>query len=404
MPLNAVSCSRNLVFCYTRNIRENEGGRMEFDLKLFDIPLLRFEGNPQSANPAIRILWINQDNRDLLPIGMNVSDKGLWDWIRHRSIPQNRAFVHTLLARCGLSVNRPLGVIYACKGLSLNDSYWVTEAGFQGSFDKYNLYDNNISRILSHLAFTGYGSSPSGVLSSSPEFTTGGMLPKRWSRESGRILLYKGGTTGAANAGYEPFSEMYAAQVAQAMGANAIPYWLSKQHGVLSSVCELFTSKHLSFVPAAKAFPQRDFEKVAASYAQLGDVFKTAFAEMLVFDALICNTDRHYGNFGLLVDSATNQVVAPAPLFDHGNSLFYQAFGQDWENEEALTAYADTLQPRTYDNFIDTAQTFMTNKQRAQVRRLLTFDFAPSGRYQLPKKRRDLMAAQIRQRAHLLLG
>ena len=46
-----------------------------------------------------------------------------------------------------------------------------------------------------------------------------------------------------------------------------------------------------------------------------------ALEDMLVFDAIICNTDRHYGNFGVLVDNKTNAIAAPAPLFDHGNSL-----------------------------------------------------------------------------------
>ena len=43
---------------------------------------------------------------------------------------------------------------------------------------------------------------------------------------------------------------------------------------------------------------------------------------MLLFDAVIYNTDRHLGNFGLLVDSKTNKIIRPAPIFDNGNSLF----------------------------------------------------------------------------------
>lgn len=39
-------------------------------------------------------------------------------------------------------------------------------------------------------------------------------------------------------------------------------------------------------------------------------------------DVIVCNTDRHFGNFGFLVDNRTIQIVAPAPLFDHGNALF----------------------------------------------------------------------------------
>ena len=61
---------------------------------------------------------------------------------------------------------------------------------------------------------------------------------------------------------------------------------------------------------------------VKAYYESLGPEFTAALREMLVFDAVICNVDRHFGNFGVMVDNRTNTVVSPAPLFDHGNSLF----------------------------------------------------------------------------------
>ncbi len=80
---------------------------------------------------------------------------------------------------------------------------------------------------MGEIAFTGFGSSD-GIIKSSPELTTNGMLPKCWRRESGVIRLYKGGTAGAANAGYEPYSEFYAAQIAEVLHINAIPYGLSK--------------------------------------------------------------------------------------------------------------------------------------------------------------------------------
>ena len=43
---------------------------------------------------------------------------------------------------------------------------------------------------------------------------------------------------------------------------------------------------------------------------------------MLVFDALIYNEDRHFGNFGVLRDNHSGNIIAPAPIFDNGLSLF----------------------------------------------------------------------------------
>lgn len=54
-----------------------------------------------------------------------------------------------------------------------------------------------------------------------------------------------------------------------------------------------------------------------------------AYADMLVWDALIVNQDRHPNNYGYLRDEATGALVAPAPLFDHNFSLFAWAMEAD---------------------------------------------------------------------------
>lgn len=264
---------------------------LEYELRHFDTPLLRFTATETSNVPEIEILWINETSRDLLPLDLDLSPAGIWKWLKRRTIPKNRAYVHSLLSKCGLNLNRPMSIIRVSKGLSLNDCYWVVEDGFQGSFDEFNLYDNRFSQTLALIAFTGYGSSIRTSLLSSPEFTTNGMLPKCWRRIQGKIKLYKGGTTGASNTGNEPYSEYYAAQIANALGVNAINYGLSKWKGELCSTCELFTSKEYSFLPVGHLVTSGGMEAVVAYYESLGEPFTMALYDMLVFDAIICNTD-----------------------------------------------------------------------------------------------------------------
>ena len=172
---------------------------MNYEIRHYDMPLLRFSAIEDTAKLEIEILWINENARQLIPHELKLSPKGVASWLKHRLIPKNRAYSHNLLSKCGQSFNRPMSIVRASKALSLNDCCWVVEEGFEGSFDKYNLYDNRFSRILSLIAFTGYGSSVTTSLMSSPEFTTNGMLPKCWRRVDGKIQLYKGGTTGASN-------------------------------------------------------------------------------------------------------------------------------------------------------------------------------------------------------------
>ena len=49
---------------------------------------------------------------------------------------------------------------------------------------------------------------------------------------------------------------------------------------------------------------------------------------MLVFDVIIYNEDRHFGNFGVLRNNCTGKSFAPAPIFDNGLLLFNLAIDE----------------------------------------------------------------------------
>lgn len=376
---------------------------MDFELRHFDTPVLRFSATEDSSTPDIEISWRNEERRDLFPLDLNPTNEGLARWLKHRTIPKNRAYVHSFLSKCGLNLNRPMNIIKVSKGLSLNDCYWIVEEGFDGTFEKLNLYDNRFSQVLALIAFTGYGSSIRTSLASCPEFTTNGMLPKCWRRTDGVIKLYKGGTSGFSNTGNEPYSEYYAAQVAKTLSIDAIEYGLSKWKGELCSTCELFTSKDYSFLPVGRVVTAGGMKAVSEYYQMLGAKYRDALHDMFVLDAVICNVDRHFGNFGFLVENKTNKIAAPAPLFDHGNALFNFAGADDLESEQTLTAYADTLLPCVYDDFFGSAKKVLTAKHREGLRHLVDFRFKKHPRYNLPEKRLRLIEKQIQKRAKTLL-
>ena len=376
---------------------------MVYILKNKDMDVLKFEVVSNLRDPEVNIIWINPEQKALLPLDLKDNNESLARWLKNRTIPRNRAFVNAFLAKCGLSINRPMDIISVSKGLSLNDCFWVVPEDFDGTFEENNLYDNPFNTILSYIAFTGTGSSARTSLHSSPEFTTNGMLPKCWRRLKGKVMLFKGGTTGAANTGNEPYSEFYAAQIAKQMGLNHVPYTLGKWKGIICSVCELFTSKEYSYIPVGRFVTSGGFEAVIEYYRNLGDRFYNEFVDMIVFDAVVCNTDRHYGNFGFLVDNETNQIAAPAPLFDHGNALFNLAGMACWMDEKELEEYIAALQPAVYDDFIGTAKELMGERQREQLRHLLTFQINPHHTYNLPARRRKLIEKQIQKRARQLL-
>ncbi|MCR4935493.1 MAG: XRE family transcriptional regulator [Oscillospiraceae bacterium] len=372
-----------------------------FILKHYDTPLLTFEMDDDPLEgQRCRILQIEESNRALLPIGMEASDAGLMRWLRGRIVPKNREYVDALLAKSGLSHRDTRGILRICRGLSLNDCYWVVEDGFDGSFADFNLYEHDFVKVLALIAWTGYGSSRASGFSSSPEFTTSGMLRKGWRRLGGRVLLYKGGTAGAANAGNEPYSEYYASQVAERMGLNHVAYGLSKWKGVLCSTCELFCDLDRSYVPIYRFVEQPALRSVAAFLRGLGETYYAPFADMLVFDALIYNEDRHFGNFGLMVDNRTNRPCAFAPLFDHGISLFNYAMPDDLDD---LDAYAKTRSSSYGVPFENIVQAFISPRQKEALRRLIGFRFENRYKYRLPAKRLRAMERHLQARVQQLL-
>lgn len=329
---------------------------------------------------------------------MEATDSSLERWLRHRTIPANRAYVQNFLSKNGLNENDFIGILSVCKGLSLIDCYWVTTPDDKKTFQQVNLFDNRFSQVLSQIAFTGYGSSPLSKFRSSPEFTTNGMLPKAWRRVKGEIYLYKGGTSGFANTGKEPFSEFYSAQVAAAMGLDHIYYSLSMWKGQLCSTCKLFTSKEISFIPASTLIDTSRITEIIAWYDSHG--WKESLSDMLVFDAVIRNTDRHLGNFGFLVDSHTNQLLQPAPIFDNGLSLYCYALDSDLAN---IPQQEKTLSPALYADFDEVARHVMEAKQREALRHLLNFHFKKHPRYNLSSQRLHLLEAAIQSKARALL-
>ena len=376
---------------------------MTFELKQFDNVLMKFRMERKGLGEVVYFIdWINKEFQYLLPIGLEPNSESLAKWLASRVIPKNREFVDQILSRSGLSYNDTIGIIQLCKGLSLNDSYWIVEEGFNGKFENYNLYENSFARTLALIAYTGYGSTTHKGFTSSPEYTTNGMLRKCWRRINKKIYLYKGGTSGAANAGKEPYSEFYAAQIAERMGLKHISYGLAKWKGILCSTCELFTDIDTSYVPIHKFLPNCTLTKIVEYLKLLGGSYYDEFADMMIFDALICNTDRHFGNFGLLVDNATNKPIAFAPIFDNGLSLFNYAMEDDLREIEK---YAQTRMPAydgvTYETIVNE---FFSDRQREKLRKLINFKFKKHSRYNLSDERLKTIESFIQRRVHWMLN
>ena len=360
-----------------------------------DRELLRFEWvEPQ----GVRVVSVNEAERRFLPLEMHgvANDETLWTWLTRRTVPKHRHYIQMMLGNLGIMQKDTRAIIEMCKGLSLNDVYWVVPDGFRGSWKDYNLYDNTFSKTLAVMAFTGgfRGEfNPAREETTSPEFTTNGMLAKCWRRRDEGVFLYKGGTEGAANAGFEPYSEFYASQIAEVMGLDHVAYGLEKFKGRLCSTCPLFTSDKYGYVPAGR---------VVSRDEALAD---PRFADIFFFDAVIFNTDRHMGNFGYLVDNDTNEIVGAAPIFDNGYGLFSLAMfcpGQRHDEFNDLRKFVNRVTPALYDKWLGFPGGINTG-MRACLERLRGFRFKHHKYYNLPVDRLHAIEDFLQKRASEIL-
>lgn len=370
-------------------------------LRLYDTDLLSFTLSERGIEGLkAQIHSVKEEDRALFPLDLELTDDGLVKWLQRRVIPKNRAYVAEILKTFGLSVNDTKGIIDVCKGLSLNDSYWVVPQGFTGTFAQYNLYENRFSEILSLVAYTGIGQSDA-AFTTSPELTTNGMLPKAWRFIEGEgIYLYKGGTFGAANTGNEPYSEFYASQVAQAMGLDAVAYELENWKGILASRCKLFTDIDTSYIPIGRIVREGGLKACLEYYRQLGPEAYEQVRSMLVFDAVIYNEDRHFGNFGVLRDNHTGKVTGAAPVFDNGMSLFNFAMPEDFQD---LDAYAKTRGTAYGVSFESVCQEVMGPVQARQLRKLIGFTFRRHPRLNWPEYRLEATERHLQKRVRQFL-
>lgn len=373
-----------------------------YSLRIYDTELMRFSMEKRGLSGLVaEILWTSKEKAHLLPLDMEQTNEGVIKWLERRVIPKNRTFVDEILKTLGLSHNDTQGIIDVCKGLSLNDSYWIVPDGFDGTFAQYNLYENRFSEMLALVAYTGAGQSKQ-AFTTSPELTTSGMLPKAWRFiESDGIYLYKGGTTGASNTGREPYCEYYASQIAETMKLNAVHYDLENWKGITASKCALFTNVDVSFVPIGRIVRSGGIQACLNYYEKLGGDFAEQLRSMLVFDALIYNEDRHFGNFGVLRDNHTGNILAPAPIFDNGLSLFCFA-GRD--DLASLSEYAKTRTTPYGVSYEDVCMEVMGAKQKEQLRRVLEFRFKRHPSLNLPEDHLQAIEKVIHARVRELLS
>lgn len=270
--------------------------------------------------------------KEHLPLGTvhimqhrEIVDKAVLNkWWTGRSIPASRAGISDVLEALGIYNTEML--LTKCLGLSLSDHYWVKPSGSDMTWESVNFFDNDFSDDMGDVLF---GSSVKSVNFnySSPDNTSDGNLQKRWKIADGKRCLMKSGTSPFRQ---EPFNEVIASLILERLGIEHIPYTLAWMDDKPYSVCNNFVTKTSELISAARVMQTRPKANDENGYLHLVNICKSfgidivpMLDRMIVFDYIIANEDRHYGNFGLLRDPETLEWIGAAPIFDNGTSLWH---------------------------------------------------------------------------------
>lgn len=335
-----------------------------------------------------------------------ITPESLFKWIRRRLIPEHRIYAGRLLEKLHTDIRDIEEILKISYGLSLNDDYWIVPESQNVSFNKYNLFDNPFSEVIATLAISGNGPQLEHKFYPSPEFTTGGMLPKCWKRTGSTEHLWKAGVTEISKLTMEPYSEYLASQLAEAMGIPYVPYQLEEIDNKLFSVCKIFTSKEISFVPMAQVSNGKNIRDVVDTLKQLEEKYSVDlmnhFVDMLIFDGVILNVDRHMNNFGLLFDNHSNTPVGFAPLFDHGNSLLHSVPTKDLNQIKSRAVRY--IHPVMYKNFHDPGKLFASDRVQELLSRVKDFKLREHPEIQFPSDRLAVLNDIVRTNILEMLG
>lgn len=301
-------------------------------------------------------------------------------FISNRRAPKQRENIEELLKISGCDTLE--GYLDITHALSLIDTFWVKPVDSLLAWEDVSLYTHEFNETIAKTAFEG-GLHGIEFSTTSPEYGTDGSFAKCWIRENQVIKMLKRGSSGARNAGLEPYSEFYASQIVKEFTEHYVPYGLRNKRGRICSVCDCFTNEKSGYLPyAAIDKGNTTFVNIINNFDKLG--LSDRIRTMFVVDAVIFNEDRHKNNFGFLVENDSHKILDMAPLFDHNLSLLPYAEEEEFQR---LESYLSMKGPRIGDNFFVIARYCLTKELRKVLVRLKDFQFERHPKYNLPEWR-----------------
>ena len=247
-------------------------------------------------------------------------------WCASRVLTLDRKYAKEILNSIGAAQattdreRAEIAISYHC--LCLTDVFWVRAEREKLRFEDISLYRNSLSGAFVDVSLRGRSlTAENSELITEAEIAgdtaTSGAAPKAWLKRDGIFYLLKDGELRDVKA------ELLASKIADCFRVEHIEYTEDCFDGQMVSRSRLLTNEDIGIVPMEYV------ELYCVNHDMDRDTFVTkkdayAYYMMNIIDYLVGNTDRHWGNWGFLVDHATNRLTQLHPLMDFNKA--FQAY------------------------------------------------------------------------------
>ena len=244
-------------------------------------------------------------------------------WCSSRVLTLDRKYAKEILNSIGArqaTTDRDRALIaISYHALSLTDVYWIKLNGENTCFADLSLFRHSLSGAFVDVCLNGKPLTVQNAELIKPNDVAGdigtqGVAPKAWIREDNGFFLLKNGDERDVKA------ELLASKIARCFNVQSVHYEPSIFDGKAVSKSRIVTSEDESIVPMDAV----DVYCVNHDLDRDDFVLKTdayGYHIMNLIDYLVGNTDRHWGNWGFLVDNNTNKLTTLHPLMDFNKSF-----------------------------------------------------------------------------------
>ena len=244
-------------------------------------------------------------------------------WCASRVLTLDRKYakeiMNTIGAKQTVTDKDRAAVSLSYHALSLTDVYWVKQDGEKLVFADICLYNHSLSGAFADVSLSGRQLTVenSELITRGDvagDVSTQGVSAKAWIRENGTFFLLKDGDRRDVDA------EILASKIIDCFDVKHVSYSSSKFDNQHVSKSEIITSQDYSIVPIEYIeiyCLNNDLDKMAFILKE--DAY--SYHMMNIIDYLIGNTDRHWGNWGFLIDNKNNKPCGLYPLMDFNKAF-----------------------------------------------------------------------------------